>query len=260
MQRPSQTALTVLAGVWLTECDPDRRVFGDREIGEWSGRALSALNHPYAWALKFGLARKIAYRKESQTLPGICAHYAARKKAIQGLVDVMPISSLAVLGAGLDGLAARKSSQWRCIEVDQPETQSFKSAILEKLKANVTLIPGNLERPELEIPDTDATVLEGVSMYLSAESLTALLSRTRQRSKILIATFMELDSTGRPAFRGRTEEVDRFLAKVNEPFRFGGSRGQLEELLSSVGWKSSQYLDYQSVPGMIPGESIIVAH
>jgi|GEM_PF-4747828 len=267
--RSSHTAHTVLAGTWLTYCSLDRRHLVDPAIGEWAGQALRALGHPYAWLLKNSLARKFAYRAEGRVLPGVCAHYGARKTEIQRQLQAIAPEALLVLGAGFDGLAARNADRMRAVELDQPGTQVEKAHLLERMgNPPVELIPGDanhltdslLTGTRNPLPRRTLIVIEGMLMYLPSERIGPLLAELRPIASHLIVTLMDLDPRGRPAFGGSQDEVDRFLARADEPFLSGFRPSDVSPLFAAAGWEVEAITGYPDVPGMIPGEYIVRAH
>ena len=266
--KSSHTAHTVLAGTWLTYCSPDRRHLVSPEIGEWAGQALSALGHPYAWLLRNSLARRMAYRAESRVLPGVCAHYGARKTEIERQLEEIEPEALLILGAGFDGLAARQAKRIRTMELDQPGTQIEKSRLLERMgNPPVELIPGDanhltdslLTGIHKQLPSRTLVVIEGMLMYLPPERIGPLLAELRPIASHLIVTLMDLDPRGRPAFGGSQDEVDRFLARADEPFLSGFRPIEVPALFSAAGWEVERITGYPDVPGMIPGEYIVRA-
>jgi len=156
-----------------------------------------------------------------------------------------------ILGAGFDCRAQRFSLQLGdsiVFEVDHPATQRKKRGVLDALEANtrsVRFLPWDFEaRPLAELPDALAALghdrraptlvlWEGVTMYLSEEvidaSFAAIASFAAPGSQ-LVFNYVERASLARP------DEVQRFVAKAGEPYRFGWDPAALPAFVEARGF------------------------
>jgi O-methyltransferase involved in polyketide biosynthesis len=242
--RPSQTAITVLAGVWLTACDPPTRDQVPPELAEYAEKALKAIGSP-AWVFKLGFMRWLVHRLEQTRLvPGMYAHFPARKAAIAECVQNAHPSRLVVLGAGLDGLAWLMANELEAIELDWPSSQASKKRVLAALPSRpVMLLEADLSAPGFVYPlqhgDPEHTVFvaEGLFMYLPEESVRHLLRAAKEHGRHFVFTFLTLDDQGRPGFPHIRVDVDKYLARVQEPFRWGIRPGDVAAFLESEGWR-----------------------
>ena len=270
--RPSATAQTVLAGVWLTACDPDTAALVSPELASYTLNALSAIGSPLVWALRLPMFQWFARRRELRVLPGICTHYAARKQKIFNLVAGSGADRLIVLGAGLDGLAYHMADRMKAVEIDWPASQEQKRRILAKLGGSPpTLMEGDFSDPGflLEFDDvqtnTTFAVAEGVLMYLTEECVRNVFRQVAACASTFVFTFVALAKDGRPAFAGDNDKVDRFLVRSSEPFLWGIDPSGLEHFLRSEGWElhatfgadNPDLPRLEVVSGMIPGEWIV---
>ncbi len=260
---PSNTAMAVLLGVWLTACDPKTRGLVSPEVRDYTDRALAALGSPYRFLLKLGIVRWVARRKEAGLLAGVCSHYAVRKQEIHGLVEHVAPQRLVVVGAGFDGLAYRFADRMETIEYDHPATQERKRQILAALPHRpVGLRPADLSdesfRFHLSRNGRTLFVLEGVTMYLQEARIRNLLHKIAGIGE-LIFTFMTLDERGRPTFGATQNQIDRYLARVGEPFLWGISPENLEGFLDREGWQLRQVIGAPNprMPFLRPAEAMI---
>lgn len=270
-RRKSVTAEVVIAGVWLTACDPPTRHLVDPADAQYSGEVLKALGSPLSYLLRFGFFRLLARMKERATVPGICSHFASRKRTLKELIRTASPRQLIVLGAGLDGLGYQFANACKAIEVDVPSSQAEKRRVLSRLApAPVQLVEGDCAAPEFEVPgdaelsDNTVAVAEGLLMYLPEQAVRALLEKVRARSKSMLASFMLLDVHGNPAFTGHQDQVDSILARVREPFQWGLHAEDVLPFFSSCGWNVVEILGapnetlplLKEVEGMVGGEWI----
>lgn len=261
--KPKSTAETVLLGVWLTLCD--RKLPNlPQGLFEFTHQMVKATGSPTLYLFRFPLFRWIAHRIEAKTLSGVCTHYAARKGAIQRQVEAIGNSILVVFGGGLDGLAYRMASSMRTYELDQPEMQRQKCQYLKAFPPReITFIASTLPcREAIPTFDESATfVVEGVFMYLSESEVEQVLADLPSGCS-LIFTFVGLDESGRPAMGSNQEEVDRLLAKLNEPFRWGYYPNKISDFLTRNHFLLHHIsgVGFQPVEGMIAGEWIAYAN
>jgi O-methyltransferase involved in polyketide biosynthesis len=201
---------------------------------------------------------------ESRVLPGVCAHYTARKLAIQRTVLTIERPALVVIGAGYDGLAYRLAPTKIVIEVDRPEIQDQKCQLLERLpqrrmKFVAASLPAREALPILDVPVT--YVAEGVFMYLSEQEVEQVLADLPAGSSIIF-TFVGIDEQGRPAMGSNQDQVDRLLATLKEPFRWGIKQVAVAEFLARNGYRLVSLLGdgCEKIEGMIHGEWIAYAN
>lgn len=247
----------MLLGLWLTACDGKSL---PTDIVDYTQKMLAAMRNPARWLFKNPVVRWMVHRGESRRLPGVCAHYGARKTRIQQLVDEVDHPTLVVLGAGLDGLGYIQASRRTVVELDRAEMQAKKRSLLDQLPARpITFVAANLPAgdalPRFDGPTT--YVAEGVFMYLSRSEVEQVLAELPGGST-LIFTFVGLDDQGRPSMSANQAKLDRMLEAMGEPFRWGIRPEQLDEFLSRNGLALA--LVYGAgcaeVDGMIHGEWI----
>ncbi len=260
--RPKSTAETVLIGVWLTVCDRKRPV--PSGLAEYTERMVAAIGSPTLRLFKNPLIRWFAHRAEAITLPGVCAHYAARKVAIEIIVDAIDNPILVVLGAGYDGLGYLQAKSRKVFEVDRPEIQSRKRELLEQLPPRtISFVAADLptKNNTLSFPEPTTFVAEGVFMYLSEQEVEQVLAELPQGCS-LVFTFVGIDEKGRPAMGDNQDQIDRMLAALKEPFRWGMRPDSVGEFLRRNGFRLVNVMgvDCNEVDGMIRGEWIAYAN
>lgn len=201
------------------------------------------------WPLKTlapAIERPVGSRAVSAVIdrrwPGVRSSVAARTRLIDDTLEALPdrqLAQLVILGAGFDTRAYRLEClrDVRVFEVDHPDTQAVKTAVLEDrlpgLPGNVSYVPTDFHlralgdvmaaagyRPE----SRTVFVWEGVSNYLSEAAVDATLrwcAGTGGPGSSLIFTYVDsavLDNPGR--FVGG-HRLHATLDKVGEQLTFG---------------------------------------
>lgn len=217
------------------------------------------------WALQQPLVRRFARLLECLTIPGIQAHYLVRKRAIgeatqQALKE--GVRQVVVFGAGFDSLCWQLHTEYpTCLffEVDHPDTQKVKRAVLERrvpLRSNLQFLPMNLTQMEVNAqlqacPRFDAHlptlfILEGLLMYLTAEEVTRIFRSLADlgcpKSRLLF-TFLEPQADGRVDFPKASRLVSWWLKQRGETFQWGIRRETLPHYLSEQGFQAEEILD-----------------
>jgi methyltransferase (TIGR00027 family) len=251
--KPSNTALVVAAGLQLA---PPHAALPADALRR--GEQLLRLAHPrLAALLRKAWFRTLCNLLERATLPGICLHFALRKRLLRQHAQAAlgaGCTQVVVLGAGLDTLCLELKESWpdlRCIEIDHPATQAVKRNAMKHttLAGNaIDFIAADLARQELAAllkahPGfcADARTLfvaEGVLMYMPLDAvrrLFAQMAAAAPRSQVAFTWFEPL-ADGRPNFRQRSRPVDHWLRWRGEPFMSGVARTGLARFLCGAGF------------------------
>ena len=265
--RPSRTAASVALGSLLASYEPATRCLVPDEAAEWSWKILSRLplfDRLGARLLRYRWFRFFARRVESRTLPGIVAHYALRKRAIELAVRSAIASGcrqLVVIGAGYDTLGPRVAAEGAAsvFELDRPETQRFKTLAVEESGVKMRFLHGDLTKASIaatlaECEEFDGQgqtvfVIEGVLMYLPEPVACHVLSdcAAGPARSVVVGTMMELSPEGRPAFRSYEERVDEYLERRGEPFQFGVHPSNMREFLDQFGLTLVEMLEAEDL-------------
>jgi len=262
--RPSRTALGVAVGQLLNARDPATAPLmppGARELLETNVAAFVPRGPRFLRNLERPWFRRLMWRFERLIARGIFLHYLLRKRFIEDAVREAlgaGCSQFLVIGAGLDTLAtriARERADVQCIEVDHPATQAIKRAALEKtMPPNLTLVAADLRERRLadvlresgrfDPSRPSAFVIEGVLMYLPEDAVASLLGQLRDLAcagSLVVFTFMEPDSRGRPRFRGVARWyapiLDYGLKRMGEPMQWAITRDALGRWLAELDWR-----------------------
>lgn len=246
--KPSNTALIVAAGLLLAH-EHDARPAGVRRLGE---ELLRHAHPPLACMLRKAWFRRLCKLIERATLPGICLHFALRKKVVRQHAHAAiaaGCTQVVVLGAGLDTLCMElKASRpdLCCIEIDHPATQAARRSA--HCDTDIGFIAADLAEQDLGAllkahPNfrADASTLfvaEGLLMYMPLAAVRALLANMAAAAPHSQVTFTWFDSpaNGRPGFRQRSRLVDWWLRWRGEPFLSGMARTELASFLSGAGF------------------------
>lgn len=259
---PSDTSLLIARSILLASNDPHLcRLIAPGEA-ETLTRLLDRAG-PAPWfdfAQKNPWARRALFRLERLMLPGIIAHYLARKRWIEHQVRhalAGGIHQVVVLGAGFDTLSARLSLEFphvRFIELDHPATQAAKHRAMNPTP-NLEFQPVDLAHQSLpSFPEFSAqpaiVIAEGLTMYLTADRVAAVLKDSAALAGPagrVIFTFMEQADDGSITFRGENPLIARWLKSRREPFLWGISRHALPAWLESIGLHVASIADDRSL-------------
>jgi methyltransferase (TIGR00027 family) len=264
--RPSLTAAFVAACRGLSPMLPAEARLIDDPIGlRFAGPALRRAAG--ALLATRGAARVAAQAALLPVLPWVI-YMQVRTRAIdEALLTFVADggAQVVILGAGFDARAVRLADRLRgarVIEVDHPATQSRKTA--ELAAAGVTsaaaLLAWDFERDALaDLPARLAalghdasrptlTVWEGVTMYLSADALSATVDAVAAYSapgSRLVFNYVRAELVDRPgALAGAVALVVR---SVGEPFRSGFDPEALPGWLAARGFRTLSDDDFDAL-------------
>lgn len=254
--RPSSTALLIARSILLSANHPALH----RLLPPGEAECIRALlrtagrNRPFDFIAGQPWGARWLWRMERAVLPGIVAHYLARKRWLDRVVSQQlqaGVRQVVVLGAGFDTLAWRRhraSPAVKFFELDHPATQAPKRQALVERQSNLTFVATDLGRelpsaalqrtPQFDRLAPTLFLAEGLLMYFSGERVNTLLRDLGAHPGAALAfSFMEPDQQSRAAFRGGRRWVDTWLRLVREPFGWALPRLQLAPFLADVGWK-----------------------
>jgi methyltransferase (TIGR00027 family) len=188
------------------------------------------------------LLRRMARRDVERRLPGALLLHHARTRVF----DELTLGALragtgqvVMVGAGGDSRAYRFAHEWaggRIFEVDHPETGAWKQRCVHRMlgraPAHVRYVPVDLGTqallPALERAGFDRAartlfLWEGVTMYLSAAAVDAVLSVVARSAPGSAIAFDHLhaDALTHPERYEGAAAQSRFAASRGEPFLFG---------------------------------------
>ena len=254
---PSDTALLVARSIVLAAEEVQLRKLVAPGEAEILRRILGEGGGWFGWARRQRWARRLFFKAMDLMVPGIVAHYLARKRRIEIAVREALAGGAArvvVLGAGFDTLAWRLHEEFPAVdflELDHPATQRAKRRLLGEATnfsyGQVDLATESLiGRPELSGGDSTVFVAEGLTMYLTEERVAGLLrdlASLAEPAGRVIFTFMKEDDAGSIGFRGQTRLVAGWLKWRSEPFLWGIRRDQLPGFLRSCGLGKADVVD-----------------
>lgn len=260
--QPSNTARLIARCTLLASRDPAL----SRLIPEDGVEPLAQLlaGDLFCKGLRFALFRRLLRFGERLLLPGIIAHYLARKAHIEQEVEraiAAGCRQVVVIGAGYETLAWRlhqKHPDVRFLEIDHPATQKLKRQRLD-CDENLTFKALDLDRdlPVLKAGNGhtgSVFIIEGVTMYLTEDQVSSLLrtvaSQAGANGKV-IWTFMEKEEGCGPGFRGQSALIPTWLKFRNEPFRWGLARNQVKGFSSNCQLQVNQIVDHQVMRAQI---------
>lgn len=153
----SSTALTIAAAMSFQARSPGARPLPaeTRALCDWLLANYSPLTRFLLDSFDKHWGRSLVRTLEAASVPGIIAHYLARKGAIEAIAAEGNLRQLAVLGAGFDTLALRMAARhpersvW---ELDHPATQAW------KIRAATAC---EFQKPNLQFLGRDFSTAEG---------------------------------------------------------------------------------------------------
>lgn len=249
--RPSLTAAFVAACRGLSPILPDDARLVDDPYGLRFGAPplapVAALLDGAPRALRFG-ARVVA----APVLPWVL-YMQVRTRAIDDAVIGFVRAGgaqVVILGAGFDARAVRLAAQLRGVsvfEVDHPATQARKRSVLPSSGAKylawdferdpLAELPARIEGIGLDRSRPTLTLWEGVTMYLTAEALSATVDAVADYSSPgseLVFNYLRRDVVERPGFLAGA--VSLVVRGVGEPFRSGWHPAELPGWLGARGF------------------------
>jgi methyltransferase (TIGR00027 family) len=162
------------------------------------------------------------------------------------------ISQVVILGAGFDSRAYRVVSTQRIefFEVDHPDTSGVKTVHLVKtlgaLPGNVRFVPLNFQDDSLEAAlrragfnalSRSLFIWEGVSNYLTEKAVNTTLEFIAGLAEgtSLVFTYVDEEVLRNPKQFAGGHEVQRLIAKLEEPWTFGLRPSRISEFFRDRG-------------------------
>lgn len=231
-------------------------------------RRLAARATP-AW-LRSRAAETLLRPLEAWLLPGIAAHYVARKtcfwqaaqQAVAGGVE-----RVVIFAPGCDGIGpAVRELGVDVVEVVHP----CEARAREQLVASETSVTrvvadlGDAADVVRRLADDSRPTLwiaEAVLMYLAPAAVRGLLRgvRSARAPQTLLFSAMAPREDGRAGFGDASPWVARWLASVREPFRWALAPQAMRRVLARAGFEVMNSANEAASPGFCAGEAIYVA-
>lgn len=231
-------------------------------------RRLAARATP-AW-LRSRTAEALLRRFEAWLLPGIAAHYVARKTVLwQAAQQAVAggVERVVVLAPGCDGIGpALREIGVDVVEVVHPR-EARARAQLAAPEAPVGRVVADLGaeadvvRRLADDPRPTLWIAEAVLMYLAPAAARTLLRGVRSATapQTLLFTAMAPRADGSAGFGDASPWVARWLASVREPFRWALAPDALRRVLARAGFDVIDSANEAASPGFCAGEAIYVA-
>ena len=230
-------------------------------------RRLAALAIP-AW-LRGRVAEALLRRVEALLLPGIAAHYVARKRCFWHAAQQAVASGIeraVVLAPGCDGIGlALRELGVEVIEVLHPREEVVRARLVGSgqppcVVADLAAAPEAIRALALD-PRPTLWIAEAVLMYLPpsrAHALLRALHAARAPQTVLFSA-MQPRSDGQAGFEGASNWVARWLASVREPFRWALAPQALRRVLARAGYDVIDSANEAPTEGWCAGETVYVA-
>jgi methyltransferase (TIGR00027 family) len=257
--RPSSTARLIARCTLLAAREPSLRPLVPVGCIEPLEALLAAIGGGrwFGFALRHASLRALLLAGERAVLPGIVAHYLARKRWLEAHATAALAAGceqLVVLGAGFDTLAYRLHRAHpavRFFELDHPATQRPKATALGSAP-NLTFLPADLShvlpsaalRAAHRFEPTRRTcfIAEGLLMYFSESRVREILSDlARHPDSALAFSFMAPGPDGRAAFRGGSPAIGAWLRLRREPFAWALPPAELTPFLRPLGLQLREF-------------------
>ena len=265
-RRSSSTARLIARCTLLAARDPDHRALVPPCAETLLTALLAAERGWFGFALRHAWARALLSGVERLALPGIIAHYLARKHWIELMTRqtlARGVTQVVVLGAGFDTLAWRLHRELPAVhffELDHPATQAPKRQAFGAA-ANLTYLPVDLatDSPAAALRACAAFIpkkptlfiAEGLLMYFPETRVAALLRELTRPPAEMLFTFMERAPDGAISFRGEHAAVGWWLRWRREPFQWGIAGAALPEFLARCGLQLAALADHDTLRSQI---------
>lgn len=265
--QPSVTAKLIARCILLAARSPWLQPLVAPGEPEALTRILAACG-PAGWfefTLSRAWARRLLFLAERLLLPGVIAHYLARKRWLEAVVRAAlgrGVRQVVVLGAGFDTLAGRLQGERpdvRFIELDHPATQAPKRLALGGATRTIFLAadlatdsPADVLRacPAFAVNEPTLFLAEGLLMYFPEQRVAGLLGGltgiTRPPAEVLFS-FMARAPDGSIGFRGEHAAIGWWLRRGREPFQWGVAREALPAFLQSCGLHIRTVADHDTL-------------
>lgn len=184
------------------------------------------------------------------------AHAARSRLAEDAAVEGLAAGrrDYVLVGAGLDTFAWRHpaASRLDIWEIDHPQTQRWKRQAVRDRglgePANVRFVPADLTASSLgtlELPGIATWNWLGVTMYLERHVTEDVLTAIARRDPgtTLVVNFLLADEDSDDLSRAVQATAADVVRREGEPVRSQYTRGEVADLLSSVGFSSVALLD-----------------
>ncbi len=184
------------------------------------------------------------------------AHAARSRLAEDAVVEGLAAGrcDYVLVGAGLDTFAWRHPAAGRMgvWEIDHPQTQRWKRQAVRDRglgePANVRFVPADLTASclgNLELPRIATWNWLGVTMYLERQVTEDVLTIIGQRGSgtTLVVNFLLADEGADDLSRAVQATAADVVGREGEPVRSRYTRGEVTDLLGSVGFSSVALLD-----------------
>lgn len=199
-------------------------------------------------------------RRVDQRYPGLHAEIMLRARFVDGLIRAGGFDQLVMLGAGYDSTAFRHSLPpgARIFEVDSPQTQSGKRAVIERRRLEpmtpVTYCPCDFEidspakvlgEARFDPGRTSLTVWLGVSPYLTLEAFRGALedvaSYTASGGR-LVWDYIDRDVVDGTTSKEGGRRAAEWVARRGEPYLLGFTPDQAGAELERAGFRLVEHL------------------
>jgi methyltransferase (TIGR00027 family) len=253
--RSSRTAETNALERAAESLHPD-----DRRLLDDPYAHLFVQRRPYRALLGIRPIALRALRYLDARYPGLHAEVVLRARYVDRLLEVGRFDQLVLLGAGYDTTAYRAPIEagMRVFEVDSPQTQSAKRAIVERnglsSRASIVYCPCDFELDSvahaLEAGGFDSAraalvVWLGVSCYLTFEAFTKTLREVAsvvRPGANLVLDYMDPDVIDGTTAKVGGRRAAEWVVKRGEPYRLGFTVEELDRSLAQTGFALAEHL------------------
>ena len=221
-----------------------------------------------AW-LRLSCVEAMLRGVERRVLPGIAAHYVARKTFVWHAAQhalAGDVGRAVILAPGCDGVATALAALGvDVVEVVHPREAAARARLAhgEAPVARVVadLADARVVRRLADDPRPTLWIAEAVLMYLAPATVRGLLRSVAaaQAPQTLVFSAMLPAPDGRADFGDASPWVARWLASVREPFRWALAPPALRRVLARAGFEVTDSANEVASAGFCAGEAVFVA-
>jgi O-methyltransferase involved in polyketide biosynthesis len=221
-----------------------------------------------AW-LRSRAAEAVLRRLEAWLLPGIAAHYVARKtfvwQAAQQAVAGGATRAV-VLAPGCDGIGpALAELGVDVVELVHPHEARAREYLASGERAVTRVVADVADtvavRRLADDPRPTLWIAEAVLMYVDRSAVCALVHDVlgARSTQTLVFSAMVPRADGTAGFGEASPWVTRWLAAVREPFRWALAPMALRQALTQAGFDAVDSANEVASPGFCAGEAVFTA-